>query len=98
MSAVLAVGRSNPARVSIWYMVVPPVAAPPGSARLSAFPVSCAHATSNQLSVSRAMRIRSQMHPNAAASSTKIGTNHAGNTAPSWGSDPNITIRPGSTR
>ena len=53
---------------------------------------------SNHLSVCNAMRIRIQMHPNAAASSTKIGTNHAGNTASSWGSDPNITISPGSTR
>ena len=98
MSAVLAVGPSNPERLSIWNIVAPPVAAPPGSARLSALPVSCAHATSNHLSVCSAMRIRTQMHQNAAASSTKIGTNHAGNTASSWGSDPNIAISPGSTR
>ena len=53
---------------------------------------------SNQLSVWSAMRINAQMQANAAASSTKIGTNQAGNTASSWGSDPNIAIRPGSTR
>ena len=78
--------------------MAPPVAAPPGSARLSALPESCAHAMSNHLSVCNAMRIRSQMHTNAAASSTKMGTNHAGKTASSWGSEPNITISPGSTR
>ena len=43
------------------------------------------------------MRINAQMQANAAASSTKMGTNQAGNTASSWGSDPNIAIRPGST-
>ena len=34
VSAVLAVGPSNPERLSIWNIVAPPVAAPPGSARL----------------------------------------------------------------
>ena len=32
VSAVLVVAPSNPAACSIWYMVAPPVAAPPGSA------------------------------------------------------------------
>jgi len=81
VSAVVVVGPSNPARVSIWYIVAPPVAAPPGSARLNALPVSCAHAMSNQLSVSSAVRMRIHMQTNAPASRTKIGTNHAGNTA-----------------
>ncbi len=98
MSAVLAVGPSKPERLSIEYMVAPPVAAPPGSARLNALPVSCAHATSNHLSVCSAMRINAQMQKNAAASSRKIGTNQAGNTPCNCGSDPNITISPGSTR
>ena len=40
----------------------------------------------------------SQMQTNAVASSTKIGTNHAGNTAWSWGNDPNSFRSPGSTR
>ncbi len=44
------------------------------------------------------MRISAQMQKNAAASSTKMGTNQAGNTASSWGSEPNIAISPGSTR
>ena len=48
MSDVVTVVPSNPARVSIWYWVAPPVATPPGSARLSALPVSCAQATLNQ--------------------------------------------------
>ena len=98
VSAVLVVAPSNPERVSIWYIVAPPVAAPPGSARLSALPVSCEHAMSNQLSVCSAMRISVQIHTNAAASRTKIGTNHAGKTASSWGSEPNIAMSPGSTR
>ena len=98
VSAVLVVAPSNPARVNIWYIVAPPVAAPPGSARLSALPVSCAHAMSNQSSVCNAMRMSTQMHTNAAASSTKIGTNQAGNTASSWGSEPNMAIKPGNTR
>ena len=67
-------------------------------ARLNALPLSCAHATSNHLSVWSAMRISAQMQKNAAASSTKIGTNQAGNTPSNWGRDPNITIRPGNTR
>ena len=92
------VGPSNPERLSIWNIVAPPVARRRGAARLTALPVSCAHATSNHLSVCNAMRISAQMQKNAAASSTKIGTNQAGNTPSSWGSDPNITIRPGSTR
>ena len=98
VSAVLVFGPSNPERVSIWYIVVPPVAAPPGSARLSALPVNCAHAMSNHLSVCSAMRISTQMLTNAAASRRKIGTNQAGNTVSSWGSEPNIAMRPGSTR
>ena len=32
VSAVLVVAPSNPERVNIWYIVAPPVAAPPGSA------------------------------------------------------------------
>ena len=98
VSAVVVVAPSNPERRSIWNIVAPPVAAPPGRARLSALPVSCAHATSNHLSVCSAMRISAHMHPNAAASSRKIGTNHAGNTSSSRGSDPNMTMSPGSTR
>ena len=56
VSDVVTVVPSNPARVSIWYWVAPPVATPPGSARLSAFPASCAVATSNQLWVPIAIR------------------------------------------
>ena len=80
VSAVVVVVPSNPARVSISNCAAPPVAAPPGSARLSELPVSCAHATSNQRSVRSAIRMSSQIETNANASSTKIGTNHRGKT------------------
>ena len=91
------VATGNPARVSMRIWRAPPVAAPPGSAWLSALPESWEVATSNQPSVSRATRISNQMHPNASASSTKMGTNQAGNTPSSCGRLPNVAIRLGAT-
>ena len=87
----------NPARDNMRICSAPPVAAPPGSARLNAFPASCDVATSNHASVSSATRISSQMQTNARASSRPIGTNHAGNTPSSCGRLPNVAMRLGAT-
>ncbi len=97
VSAVVVRVPRKPARRSISYCVAPPVAAPPGSARLSALPVSCAHATSNQASVFNATRINTQIDTNASDSSTKIGTNQSGNTSASFGRSPKSSMSDGAT-
>ena len=73
------------------------MAAPPGSAWLSALPASCDVATSNHASVARATRMSNQMQTNASASSRKMGTNHVGNTPSSCGRLPNVAIKLGAT-
>jgi hypothetical protein len=97
VSAVVVVVNGNPARVKRRIWSAPPVAAPPGSAWLTALPASCDVATSNQRSVSSATRTSSQMHTNASASSAPITANQAGNTPWSSGRLPKVAIRLGAT-
>ena len=77
-SAVVAVGMSKPAWASILSWSAPPAATPPGTARPTAFPAVCEHATSNQALAPSAIRCSSQIATKLAASSTATTTNHAG--------------------
>src|SRR5680860_212593 len=98
VSPVVARVALNPARTSMLIWRAAPVATPPGRARLSAFPASCEHATSNHSSALSATRVSSQMLTKARTWSTATAMNQAGNTSRSRGNDPKAAKSPGATR